>query len=64
MEQEKKLCEEVERVREFIYQGDRVSVGGVCEAVVTASVRCEWVISMECVSYCMKCFFLKVMGAM
>ena len=30
MEQEEKLCDEVETVREFTYVGDRVSVGGGC----------------------------------
>ena len=36
VEQEEKLCDEVETVREFTYLGDRVSAGGGCEAVVTA----------------------------
>ena len=31
MEQEEKLCDEVETVREFTYLGDRVSAGGACE---------------------------------
>ena len=30
------LCDKVETVREFTYLGDRVSVGGGCEAAVTA----------------------------
>ena len=36
MEQEDKLCVEVETVTEFTYLGDRVSAGGGCEAAVTA----------------------------
>ena len=36
MEQEEKLCDVVETVREFTYLGDRVSAGGGCEATVTA----------------------------
>ena len=43
VEQEEKLCHEVEAVREFTYLGDRVSVGGGCEAAVTARTRCGWV---------------------
>ena len=33
---------------EFTYLGDRVSVGGGCEAAVTARTRCGWVKSREC----------------
>ena len=40
MEQEKKLCNEVEAVREFTYLSDIVTAGGECEAAVTARVRC------------------------
>ena len=36
VELEKKLCVEVETVSELTYLGDRVSVGGGCEAAVTA----------------------------
>ena len=36
MEQEEKLCDEVETVWVFTYNGDRVSVGVICEAAVTA----------------------------
>ena len=36
MEQEEKLCDEVETVSEFTNLGDRVSAGGGCEASVTA----------------------------
>ena len=36
VEQDEKLCNEVETVREFTYLGDRVSAGGGCEVVVTA----------------------------
>ena len=36
----KKSYDDVETVREFTYLGDRVSVGGGCEAAVTARTRC------------------------
>ena len=39
MEQEVKLCDEMETVSEFTYLGDRVSAGGGCEAAVTARTR-------------------------
>ena len=48
LEQEEKLCDEEEIVREFTYLGDRVSAGGVCEAAVTARTRCGWVKLREC----------------
>ena len=40
MEQEEKLCDEVETVMEFTYLGDSVSAGGGYEAAVTARTRC------------------------
>ena len=40
MEQEVKLCDEVETVSEFTHLGDRVIAVGGCEAVVTARTRC------------------------
>ena len=40
MEHEEKLHDEVEAVSEFEYLGDRLSAGGVCEAVVTARTIC------------------------
>ena len=43
VEQEVKLCDEVETESEFTYPGDRVSAGGGCEAAVTAKTRCEWI---------------------
>ena len=46
VEQEVRLCDEVETVREFTYLGDRVSGG--CEAAVTARTRCGWVRFREC----------------
>ena len=49
MEQEVKLCDEVETVGEFKYVGDRVSAGGGCEAAVTTRARCGWVKFRECV---------------
>ena len=39
MEQEVKLCDEVETVSEFTYLGDRVSAGVGFEAAVTAIIR-------------------------
>ena len=39
MEQGKKLCDEVETVREYTYLGDGVSAGQRCEAAVTARTR-------------------------
>ena len=48
MEQEVKLSDGVETVREFTYLDDRVSAGGGCEAAVTASVRCEMVNFWAC----------------
>ena len=43
MEQDEKLCDEVETVSEFTYLGDRVGAGRECEAAVTDRTRCEWV---------------------
>ena len=43
MQQNDKLCDEVETVREFTYLGDRVSSGGGCVVAVTARTRCGWV---------------------
>ena len=36
VEQEEKLCDDVDTAGEFAYLGDRVSAGGVCETAVTA----------------------------
>ena len=47
MEQEVKLCVEVETVSEFTYLGNRV-VPVEDEAGVIARKRCEWVKFMEC----------------
>ena len=48
MEQEEKLCGDVETVRKFTYLGDGVSEGGGCETAVTARTGCVWFIFMEC----------------
>ena len=40
MEQEQKLCDDMETVREFTYLDDRESEDGRCEAAVTARIRC------------------------
>ena len=64
MEQEEKLFDEVETVREFAYFDDRVSAGERCEAAVTARTRCGWVKFWECGEflYC-KRFALVLKGA-
>ena len=48
MEQEEKLCDEVEIVGEFTYLGDRVSAGGGCETAVTDRTTCGWAKLREC----------------
>ena len=48
MEQEVRLCDEVETVREFTYLGNRVSAGGGSEAAVTAGTICGRVMFREC----------------
>ena len=40
-------------VREFTYLGDRVSVGGGCEAAATARTRCGGLRLGSAVSCCM-----------
>ena len=48
VEQEVKSCDEVETVGEFIHLSDIVSVGGGCQAAVTARTNCGWVKFREC----------------
>ena len=48
MEQEEQSCDEVETVSEFTYHGERVSIGGGCEATVTTRTRCGWVKFRKC----------------
>ena len=48
VEQEDKLCDDVETVSEFTYLGDRVSAGGGCEAAITVGTRCGWFTFKEC----------------
>ena len=43
VEQDEKLCDEVENVREFTYHGDTVNAGGGCEAAATARTICGWI---------------------
>ena len=43
MKQDEKLCDGVETVGEFTYDGDRVSAGRECGTAVTAEIRCGWV---------------------
>ena len=38
----------MERVRRFMYLGDRVNVGGGREAVVITRTKCGWVKFTEC----------------
>ena len=63
MEQEEKLCDDVETVRENTYHGDRVSAGGGYEAAVTARTRCECVKFRECIELLYGRFPLKLKGA-
>ena len=64
MEQEEKLCDEVETVQEFTYLGDRVSACGGCGADVTAKTRCGLVQYMECCELlCGRRFSLMLKGA-
>ena len=39
----KKLCDNVEVVREFTYPGDSVSAFVECEVAVAAGTKCGWV---------------------
>ena len=48
VEQEVKLCEEVETVCEFTYLGYMVCASGECEASVSTRTRCGWVKYREC----------------
>ena len=43
MEQEERLCDEVETVREFTCLGDRLCADGGIEASLTARTRCWWI---------------------
>ena len=47
----------------FTYLGDRVSVGGGCEAALTARKRCGWVKLTECGELLFGRFFLWRKGA-
>ena len=53
-----KLCDQVEKVKEFTYLGDRVSADGGCEADVSARTRYGWATSRTTVS-CSKAHFLQ-----
>ena len=64
MEQEVKLCDEVETVSEFTHLGKRVSAGGGCETVVTDRTRCGLVKFLECVELLYgRRFTLRLKGA-
>ena len=43
VEQEEKLCDDVEAILEFTYLCDRVSTGGRCEASVSVRRRCGYI---------------------
>ena len=45
VEQEEKLSEYIEAVREFTYLGDSVNVGGRCETAVITRTTCGLVIN-------------------
>ena len=42
MGHEKKICDEVESVRQITNQGYKVSIGGGCEAAVTVGTVIKW----------------------
>ena len=48
MEQEEKICDEMEKVIELTFFDGRVSAGGGCEVALTARTRCGWVAFREC----------------
>ena len=48
VEQEEKLCDEVDTVSGLTYLGDRVSAGEGYEAAVIARTRCWWVKFRKC----------------
>ena len=48
VEQEDKLCNDVETVRVLTSSGDWVSAGGRCEAAMTARTKYWWVKLMDC----------------
>ena len=52
-----KLCDEVEKVNEFCFLGNRLNVSGGCEAAVTVRLRIGWVRFRECESYCLEIGF-------
>ena len=58
VEQKETLCDEVETVREIAYLGDRVSIGGGCEAAVTARKDVGGLCVGSVVSCCMEGGFL------
>ena len=64
MEQQGKLFNEVETLREFTHLDGNVSAGGGCEAAVIAGARCGWAKSMECSELlCCRRFPLRLKGS-
>ena len=57
------LCDEMERVNEVCYLGDRLNAGGGCEAAVTRRIRIVWIRFRECGELLLKNRFpLKMKG--
>ena len=50
-DQEEKLHEDVETVRDFSYLGDRIYPESECEAAVASRTRIGWVIFRDCSMY-------------
>ena len=64
VEQEERLCDEAQTVREFTYLCNRVNAGGGCEAAETARTKCGWAKIRECgeLLYCRR-FLLEQKGS-
>ena len=60
IEQKRMLCNEVKKVRQFAYLGDRVCAGGGCEVAATARIRYGWVMLSESGVTARKKFYLKL----
>ena len=58
VEQEEKLYDGVEAMRQFAYLGDMVSVVGGCEDAVAVETRCGWISFMDVAGCCMERGFL------
>ena len=47
-DQKEKLQDDVEKLIDFSYLGDRINSGGGCEATVTSRTRLGWATYREC----------------